>query len=96
MSERPTNCDNCGACCLGQNLLPLMGPVLYGVKLPSDLKEGLEAVCEGPLSGGDEFPCIWLDRMTGRCIHHKLRPPVCCEFEVGGDDCIRIRAEAGL
>lgn len=91
-----TNCDNCGVCCLGQNLLPLTGNDLDGVKLPSELEVSLRTLLRGPLAGGDECPCVWLDRRYGRCKHHQYRPSFCREFEVGSEDCLRIRAEAGV
>ena len=91
-----TNCDDCGACCMGQNLVPLSGAMLDNRTLPFDLREELHEVAMGPLAGDDYCPCIWLDRESGRCKHHEHRPQVCREFEVGGPDCLRIRREAGV
>ncbi len=90
------NCDNCAACCMGQNLLPLSGAVLYKMKLPPKLEKPLRAILEGPCKGDDGCACVWLDRATGRCKHHKFRPMICRDFKVGSDDCLRIRAGAGL
>ncbi len=90
-----TTCDGCGACCMGQNLLPLTGAGLDGRRLPDVLQFRLTAIIEGPLSGDDYCPCVWLDRATGRCNHHDHRPSICREFHVGGEDCLRIRAKGG-
>jgi Fe-S-cluster containining protein len=40
----------------------------------------------------DDFglPCFWL-MPEGTCRHYEHRPEVCREFEVGGEDCLRIR-----
>lgn len=90
------NCDNCGACCMGLNLLPLTGNDLDGATLPPKLESPLRRILLGPLSGGDECSCVWLNRVTGRCRHHKYRPSFCRELPVGGEDCLRIRAQAGM
>ncbi len=105
-----TNCDDCGACCMGQNLVP--GSDVWIAKLseelnevprklpprsiPLPLLEELEAVSRGACQGSGDEPCLWLNRASGRCRHHKHRPDVCRQFEVGGEACLRIRAEAGL
>lgn len=98
MSKRPTNCDNCGACCLTQNLLPLSGNMVDGAnRLPDAMRITLEAVLDGPLAGGDECPCIWLDRTTGKCMNYGLRPDMCREvLEPGDETCMGIRTDAGL
>ena len=93
----PTNCDDCGACCMGQNFLPVTA-CAYGAevdRLPAAYREALEAVLSGPCGGDDGCPCIWLDRETGKCRHHELRPDICREFEIGGEDCLRIRRKKG-
>lgn len=97
----PTNCDDCGACCLGQNLLPLTGNMLDaedGVSpwIPAPLRQELEAIATGPMFGDDGCACVWLDRATGRCKHHVHRPSTCREFEIGGEGCMKRRAEVGL
>lgn len=91
-----TNCDNCGACCLGQNLLPLSGAKLDGVALPPKLEKPLMAILRGPLVGNDECPCAWLDRTKGRCKHHKYRPSFCREFQVGSAECLFRRSQARM
>lgn len=92
----PTNCDNCGACCMGQNLLPLSGNGLDETRLPVVLQESLERIIAGPLRGHDECPCVWLDRASGLCLHYQYRPSVCRDLEVGDEDCMRIRRKAGV
>ena len=39
--------------------------------------------------------CIWFDPDTKGCSHYEHRPMICREFEVGGEDCLRIRGKAG-
>lgn len=98
-----TNCDDCGACCMGQNLVP--GSDVWIAKIagqppprviPLSLMKELDEVSAGPCRGCDDEPCLWLDRRAGRCRHHEHRPDVCREFEIGGEACLRIRAEVGL
>lgn len=98
---KATNCDNCGVCCMGQNLLPLTGRQLdiadgfSNERLPPRLEKPLLAILNGPLLG-DDGPCEWLNRATGRCRYHKYRPSFCQDFQVGGEDCLRIRMQAGV
>jgi len=96
VNGKPTNCDNCGACCMGQNLLPLSGNMVDDVGRVSQLLQAaLEAVLRGPLTGDDGCPCIWLDRMTGKCMNYELRPSICRDvIQVGDDTCMRIREHA--
>ena len=93
------NCDNCGVCCMGQNLQPLTGNVLDRAlqrALPA-LWQALETVADGPLKGDDNCPCIWLNRFTGKCRNYQLRPPVCRDLIQPGDEtCLRLRREAGI
>lgn len=98
MAEKkpPTDCSGCGACCMGQNLLPLFGSAVDGTRLPPELAAGLDVVQTGPLRGDDGCPCIWLDRLTGECRHHDFRPSNCRILAVGGGECLRIRAGVGL
>lgn len=89
--REPTNCDNCGACCMGQNLLP----ACCNRHIPTPELDRLVTIFDGPCEGGDEV-CIWLDRYTGRCLHYEWRPELCRKFEVGGEACLRIRENAGM
>lgn len=41
----------------------------------------------------DDTPCLWYDAEAHRCRWHDFRPLVCREFEVGGEDCLRLRDE---
>jgi uncharacterized protein len=40
-----------------------------------------------------DCPCLWFDLESGRCRHYEYRPEVCREFEVGGEECLRLREE---
>lgn len=92
----PDNCDNCGVCCMGQNLLPWAQNKVDQCALPPELQQALDAVIEGPLGGDDNCPCIWLDRATGRCLHYEHRPSFCIEFKRSGESCLKQRREARL
>lgn len=99
MTDKPTNCDGCGLCCMGQNLVPLSDISLErlggfdeaSTLIPARLVAELEATIRGPLSGDDTMPCVWLDRSCGKCAHHDYRPSVCREFEVGCEACLKYR-----
>ena len=95
------NCDGCGACCLhfghpmffrSEGGRGPFEPQYY--KLPDHLREEYDnymAEMDGDDSGE---PCIWLDFETRKCRHYEHRPEVCRSFEVGGEDCIRLRQQA--
>jgi Fe-S-cluster containining protein len=42
------------------------------------------------------LPCLWFDPVTRKCRHYEHRPPVCREFEVGGDSCLFLRERHGV
>jgi Fe-S-cluster containining protein len=37
--------------------------------------------------------CVALDRKTMRCSIYEKRPWLCREFEMGGDECLKARAD---
>lgn len=83
------NCDNCGVCCMGQNLLPLA--------LLSEEDAAFERIAAGPLAGDDRCPCIWLDRETGQCRNYESRPQICRDtLQPGDETCLRLRRDAGI
>jgi Fe-S-cluster containining protein len=41
-------------------------------------------------------PCLWLDHLTGRCLHYDLRPRACREFALDGQDCHDARRRQGV
>ena len=86
-------CHDCGACCLHVGAVwPLLTDTLDHRPLPERLHtELLER--KGTPGWDYDAPCSWLDRTTNRCRHYDHRPSVCREFEVGGEDCLRIRQE---
>jgi Fe-S-cluster containining protein len=98
---REITCEGCGACCMGQNLLPWSGRA-YGIsdhlpRVPAKLWAELEAIENGPLAGDDDCPCVWLDRATGKCRHYEYRPATCRDcIQPGDENCLRIRREVGL
>jgi Fe-S-cluster containining protein len=44
----------------------------------------------------EKLPCLWYDPATKGCKHYEHRPTVCREFEVGGEDCLRLRLKHGV
>lgn len=98
MTGKPGNCDGCGLCCMGQNLVPgcdtwlaRQAKVDPPRAIPAPLLLELETIVKGPCSGNGGEPCVWLDRATGKCRHYDLRPDVCREFEVGCRACLAYR-----
>lgn len=90
------SCEGCGLCCMGQNLLPLSGAGNDEREIYPELLAELLAIARGSLFGDDGCPCVWLNRATGRCLHHDFRPSLCRELLVGGVACLRIRRLAGF
>jgi Fe-S-cluster containining protein len=69
-----------------------------------DLVAGIEAdrrmrwanAANGQNLAEDDYPCLWLDRETGRCRHYDYRPSTCRDFEPGSSDCEFARGQFGL
>lgn len=92
-----TNCDSCGACCLGQEALPLDN--YQGTPPPALLAEIAAMRERFNRDGwpGNGEPCVWYDAETRRCKHYEHRPDVCRDtVKPGDDDCRRIRRKAGV
>ena len=69
----------------------------WGASLPEELfDEMLIYVTTDGRRYDRGLPCLWLDEATGRCRHYDLRPDVCKEFDVGGEDCIESRRREGV
>jgi Fe-S-cluster containining protein len=63
------------------------------VKLPPEVEAPLLAYYRDLHDDDYGQPCVWL-AADGTCAHYDLRPYTCREFEVGGEDCLRLRREA--
>lgn len=65
-------------------------------KMPAEvtalLKAGFAEAWASDRSG-QNVPCFAWDSLSRQCRIHKHRPSVCRSFEVGGDDCQRLRKE---
>lgn len=96
-ADIPTSCDGCGACCMGQNLLPIVYPTsLLRERWPKKLKAESLALLRRPYTFRDgECPCVWLDRANARCMHYEHRPPPCRNMAVGSGGCLRARTREG-
>lgn len=100
---KPTDCHGCGLCCHGQEALPVgywLGVLADddGRRLPHELRGEIEDLRrrfdrDGWPANGE--PCVWFDPVRRTCRHYEFRPDICHEFELGGADCLRIRADNG-
>jgi Fe-S-cluster containining protein len=88
MSEGIDSCQGCGACCRNQPYPPFMWDA--DDSPPPDLGLVLTASILANDRADDE-PCLWLGP-DGRCAHYDDRPEICREFELGGEDCLRVRS----
>lgn len=95
------HCENCGLCCRlldielcehdiirEPRLIPHVRLISGGTQ--GDWYERLEREYR-MLAGA----CVFLDGSC-RCSIYPTRPNVCVGFEVGGEQCNRLRSEAGL
>lgn len=92
------DCVGCGACCMHMAVPPFIDE---HENLPDEvLADYREAVHSRELQfavhGVDEIPCAWFDMVTRRCRHYEHRPKICRDFDMGGDDCRRMREQAGF
>lgn len=85
------NCDGCGACCDSQGTPPFswQGEDRPPARLMWDIEEHMFRYDDGE-------PCLWFDEASRACRHYEYRPASCREFRVGGEDCLRVRAERGI
>lgn len=100
------NCDNCGACCTGQEALPVgywLGVMVSDRmrrKLPPELLTELQTLRDqfdrdGWPANGEA--CVWYDAARKRCRHYEWRPDVCRDAIKPGDvACRRWRADTGV
>lgn len=107
MTVKPTNCDNCGACCMEQNLIPLRGVRLRQVDelcgnyslepvLPDVLIQSLQGVARSCRAGKKGTPCVWFNRRIGECIEYAYRPLACRNIKVGDEMCMLFRERFGV
>jgi Fe-S-cluster containining protein len=82
-----TSCTGCAACCRAEAQPPFLSTELD--RLPPALAAGLSEHASG-LPGESIGPCPWLSA-DGACRHYEDRPGVCREFEMGGEECLRVR-----
>lgn len=96
MNQLPViDCAGCGVCCTYMRTPPFIVNEID--RIPENLqREVLKAVYEPLTVRPDDSPCLWFDRITRQCKHYDLRPAICREFEVGGTDCLRVRAERSV
>lgn len=65
-------------------------------RIPAEIRASLEGYYAELVAAGwpreldrseQRVACLWFDESTSQCRHHKWRPQVCRDFEVGGADC---------
>lgn len=86
------DCGGCGLCCGLQPSPPFLPTELDALApgLVGDIEARLAS--RGFAAGA---ACFWMDRGTRKCRHYEDRPEVCRQFELGGEDCLAMRAAAG-
>ena len=99
----PESCDGCGLCCEGigspvllyQTRPELQGPHPFRPPgLPMELIEEIDRHFAGVPRGHEpQERCLWFDAEPRRCRHYEWRPQICHEYELGGPQCLRLRAE---
>lgn len=106
-----SDCSNCGACCRSQGSPPMYAwyiacpaddddcdDAVRARSLPEPLRHELEEYIKSRNGAtfDDDGPCLWLDPETNRCKHYEIRPDICRNFEVGGEDCLNWREEFAI
>lgn len=89
MPEALGDCGGCYACCTQCGTPPFRNDAERAV-LPAGLQQQLsDRHLDIIANHGRHEPggvCLWLQ--NGACLHYEHRPPICREFEVGGDQCL--------
>lgn len=87
------NCDDCGgACCKGILIWRVRASPKLRFELPLWLMRGFTIrELEGGVIECYSPPCINLDHPSGKCLCYAFRPEVCQQFEIGGEECKRMR-----
>ncbi len=95
--ERPDVCGGCGWCCERMGTPPLEAMSDLDA-MPAVLRDELLAYREDlrthPHTLSREvqnLPCSWWDERDRVCKHYEHRPPICRDFEIGGDECVAFR-----
>lgn len=84
------SCAGCGACCLYIGSPPFVSQEEYDL-LPDSLRKPLDQWVENLTAESSEGVCLWFDAENKRCKNYEHRPSVCREFDVGAEDCRRVR-----
>lgn len=94
----PASCDGCGLCCEGIGSPVLLYQSYRGSDaahpmrpqgLPAELIAEIDDHFRG-LSRGQEpqEQCLWFDPERRVCRHYEWRPPICRDYELGGQECL--------
>ena len=82
-------CSDCQACCCRQKAM------LFGdLEVPAQFIATNERDGDSMARLADGW-CVALDRITMRCTIYEMRPWICREFELGGDECLEARTANG-
>lgn len=95
MTDLPiVDCVTCGGkCCSRIRTPPFVRGLRDGERFKDDdIWDQLTAAQKSEIESHimsdapDDSPCLWF--RDARCIHYELRPGICRDFEMGGDDCL--------
>jgi len=97
------DCNDCGLCCSQLVYPPFYGPddpsfaalerdrPDLAEQLAIDREDRHRRFQAGDMTADWGVPCSWLDPATKLCRNYDHRPDICRDFELGGEDCLRIR-----
>jgi Fe-S-cluster containining protein len=86
-SDADVTCENCPAACCRQQAM-----LFNDTDIPEEMVVTDERGEKSMLRLEDGW-CVALDRKTMRCSIYEKRPWLCREFEMGGDECLKARAD---
>lgn len=97
------SCSDCGLCCQGigspamllRSMPRLRGPHPYRrAGFPQELADELDRHFLGLQRGQEpQEQCLWYDDQTKSCRHYEWRPQICHDYELGGQECLTLRAK---
>lgn len=86
LPDAEVTCASCEACCCREEAM-----LFNDTEVPDNLTEKNTQGERSMVRLADGW-CKALDRNTMTCTIYEKRPWICCEFEMGGNECIAARA----